>query len=312
MHVPSGEIRTYPDRMTWLEARRTGIGGSDIAAIMGESSFTSPLEVFYAKQGTEREPTPGMDMGARLEAFILRTWAEDNGLEVGVTIDDSLMTIRSDGYPFLLHSPDALITSAIDGAVIEGVEVKNIRSDRNWDGAYRMPVRIYAQVQHGLLCSGLPLWTVVALVGGAKLITREVEPDIEFQNRMLRQADYFWHAHVLPNVPPAPVGTDADARALSAAWDASEGSVEVPGDLWTAYNDAVARMNTEKVEVDRLKQEIQQSLAEHDTGTVDGTPVVTWKHGTRNTIDSSRLRKELPEIAAKYTKTTDQRTFRVL
>ena len=41
-----------------------------------------------------------------------------------------------------------------------------------------------AQVQHGLLCSGLDRWIVVALVAGQKLITREIEPDKEFQGRI--------------------------------------------------------------------------------------------------------------------------------
>ncbi len=32
-------------RQTWLEARRLGIGGSDVAAILGLSKYSSPYQL---------------------------------------------------------------------------------------------------------------------------------------------------------------------------------------------------------------------------------------------------------------------------
>jgi predicted phage-related endonuclease len=37
------------NRLEWLQMRQQGIGGSDIAAILGQSPFKSKLEVFYDK-----------------------------------------------------------------------------------------------------------------------------------------------------------------------------------------------------------------------------------------------------------------------
>ena len=39
------------DEAGWHAARATGIGGSDIAAIMGESSWKSPYDIWMAKTG---------------------------------------------------------------------------------------------------------------------------------------------------------------------------------------------------------------------------------------------------------------------
>lgn len=42
---------TQIDRADWLAARRTGIGGSDVAPILGLSKWRSPLDVYMVKRG---------------------------------------------------------------------------------------------------------------------------------------------------------------------------------------------------------------------------------------------------------------------
>ena len=36
---------TNEQRATWLEGRRTGIGGSDVAAVLGLNPWKTPLDV---------------------------------------------------------------------------------------------------------------------------------------------------------------------------------------------------------------------------------------------------------------------------
>ena len=43
-------------REEWLSARRTGIGGSDIAAILGLSPWRTPLDVYRDKVDGEDQP----------------------------------------------------------------------------------------------------------------------------------------------------------------------------------------------------------------------------------------------------------------
>ena len=35
----------------WLDARRNGIGGSDVAAVLGANPWRTPLEVWLSKTG---------------------------------------------------------------------------------------------------------------------------------------------------------------------------------------------------------------------------------------------------------------------
>ena len=306
--MQAGIATVYDSRADWLEARRGCLGGSDIAAILGLTSFTSPLEVFYSKVDNVPERSEEqMAWGSILEPVILKQWAT----EAGVMYDDRLMIVRSLTFPFLGGSPDAIQTDS-DGIPERWVEIKNVRTDRDWKNEVGMPERVYAQVQHGMLCSGLSDAVVVALVGGSKLIEREVSADPIYQHAMILKAEAFWSSHVRTNVPPAPDGSESSARALQRASDAPQGSVEVPYDLLMEYRAAAESLSTCKDEVERLKQLIEAEMVDAEEGTVDGVPVCTWKVSTRNTIDTTRLRKENPEIAAKYNKTTTTRIFRLL
>jgi predicted phage-related endonuclease len=43
-----------------------------------------------------------------------------------------------------------------------------------------------------------------------------------------------------------------------------------------------------------------------------GELAATWKNQERSSIDTTKLKKEQPEMAEKYAKTTSSRVFRVL
>ncbi len=69
--VPRGTVLGPFERDEWLEERKRGIGGSDIAAILGLSSFTSAYEVYCSKlpDAEERNPSDIMDMGQEIEPW---------------------------------------------------------------------------------------------------------------------------------------------------------------------------------------------------------------------------------------------------
>ena len=309
MELPGGTILgPYETREAWIEARRGGIGGSDIAAILGLSTFTSELEVFYSKVGEspERGVSERMDIGSAIEPWIVDRWLEQNP-QYGLVRD--LLIVQSNDYPFLLHSPDALGESLDDpGRNYFGVEIKNIRSDHNWDP---LPEFYMAQVQHGLLCSGLDRWIVVALVAGQKLITREIEPDREMQGRIALAAERFWNAHVLPGVPPEPDGSDSAKRALERRWDTSEGRLDVGPGVWLSFQAAKDRKEKYEKEFYKAQQVLQQAMGDAEILIFEGKKVASWKVSTRTSIDTKRLREEDSALAKKYEKTVPTRIFRL-
>ena len=306
--LPGGTILgPYETRDDWLEARKLGLGGSDIGALLGVSKFSSPLQVFYEKtEGFSREVTERMEIGAAIEPWILERWfySEHRGSQ---GVFDELVIIQSNVLPFLIHSPDGLLQDK--GEVIAGVEIKNISSDFNWNP---LPEGYMAQVQHGMLCSGLDRWIVVALVGGQKLITREIEPDKEMQGRIALEAEKFWTSHVLANVPPEPDGSESASDVLTRRWRASQDeSVEI--DEWLVISLRAAEREVKAAEAYRAKtqQQIKSKMGDREVAvTPDGERFATWKVSTRTSIDTRRLREDDPELAKKYEKTSPTRIFR--
>ena len=62
--------------------------------------------------------------------------------------------------------------------------------------------------------------------------------------------------------------------------------------------------------VDGLKDEIKRYMDEHNTDILTGNEhKATYKTVTSNRIDTASLKKDMPNIAAQYTKTTETKRF---
>lgn len=63
-------------------------------------------------------------------------------------------------------------------------------------------------------------------------------------------------------------------------------------------------------EIEALQDGIKAHMTEQNTDTLTGTDwKVTWKAVTNNRIDTAAIKKELPDIAARYTKASVSRRF---
>jgi len=65
-----------------------------------------------------------------------------------------------------------------------------------------------------------------------------------------------------------------------------------------------------QAEIDSLQDTIKAELTARDVDTLTGTDwKITWKTVTSSKLDSAALKKELPEIAARFMKQTTARRF---
>lgn len=65
-----------------------------------------------------------------------------------------------------------------------------------------------------------------------------------------------------------------------------------------------------QAEIDSLQDTIKAEMTARDVDTLAGTDWrVTWKNVTSNRLDTTALKKELPEIAARFMKQTTARRF---
>jgi putative phage-type endonuclease len=282
------------DHAAWLANRRTGIGGSDIAAIMGLSPWRSPLDVYLDKTGAA-EPvadSESMYWGRRLEDVVASEWQQRAGRRVQRvntmlrrTGDEDWMLANIDRA---IVAPGSRVRVGSDGASLIGaagvLEVKtaSAHAAADWqgaDGSDALPVYYAAQGMWYLAVTGQDVCEFAALIGGQRFVTRRVERDEETIRGMVEQAREFWRRHVMQRMPPEP-RTGAEAAKL---WRRDQGDMRAIDDstpLLTALNELRSLRSQAKeldAQIDGLTDELKLAIGPASGLTVGGQPVVTWR-----------------------------------
>lgn len=279
-------------RTAWLQQRRTGIGGSDIAAILGLSPWRTPVDVFLDKTGqTPLETDLGEPAywGTVLEDVV----ADEFTRRTGRRVQRVNSILRHPGHAWALASIDRALVepgrmARADEGVLKGasglLECKTggAHALRDWqgaDGSDSLPVHYAAQCMWYLAITGQEVCEVAALIGGQHYLLRRVERDEATIKAMLEQAEAFWRGHVLERRAPEP-RTGADAAKLFP--QDSGDLIEVSGDaealaLVQDLRAASARLDEVEAERDALIDAIKARIGQASGLSLDGKAIVTWK-----------------------------------
>lgn len=148
-------IRLKHNTSEWLNFRRTGIGGSDAAAILGLSPFKTNIEVWEEKVGL-REPEdisgkPQVQYGTKAEDLLVKLLALDYP-QLKVKIDKKVVYRR--GFMFASLDAEAVVraTKSLGFIEIKTTEIHSATALSKWDG--RVPDYYYAQLLHYFIVTG--------------------------------------------------------------------------------------------------------------------------------------------------------------
>ncbi|KVH51205.1 YqaJ viral recombinase family protein [Burkholderia diffusa] len=189
-------------REEWLELRRTGIGGSDAAAALGESPYLTPYELYLDKLGLAppREETERMRMGRRLEAVI----ADEYALTRRVKLRRRNQPVRHPKYPWMFASPDRLVEGQRLGLEAKSVDPAAFRFGEWGDeGSDAVPTHYLLQTCHYMCVLGYEHWDLAALVGGNHLRVYTIHRDPELEEMLIEREHAFWKL-VEQREPPEP------------------------------------------------------------------------------------------------------------
>lgn len=129
-----------PGSDEWLAARRHGLGGSEIAAVVGLSPFESRFSLYHRKTGAvgPAEVSPPMEWGTRLEGAVLAKYRE-NHPELDFTVTNG--TFAHPDRPWQIANPDLLAIDRI-------IEAKTSPYGDGWGdpGTDQIPVHVRCQV----------------------------------------------------------------------------------------------------------------------------------------------------------------------
>ena len=272
------------ERETFLAERRSGIGASDLGAILGLDPYRTPARVWHEKvHGDQQEPTPAMWWGTLLEPIILERYSQRMRAPA---FKPHPNCFRRDGWK-LCH-PDAF-ADLLDGSVRD-VQIKTVASGDGWGepGSDLIPDHIHLQIlweMHVLRAqAGIEIdeiGHVVPLIGPPTrddLRIYEVRYDEELVGRAEEICARFWHDHVLTKRAPDP-STLAELNEVPAD---PEGKVvrATLADLhsMTEYEEADDAMRGAELRKQRAAFKIKVTLGDA-VALVDeyGSPIITFK-----------------------------------
>jgi putative phage-type endonuclease len=286
----------------WLKLRRTGIGGSEAGAIMKVSPYDSPLTVWMKKTNrVETEPpNENMKWGKILEPIIREKIAEymmDN-LELETAVFESPFMYRSKLHPFMIGDIDGLL---ILDSELNGIEIKAVDSyqrDKWKEG--EMPDFYYAQVQHYLSVTGLPVWWVFVLIGKA-LEHCYVPRNEDFIQEMIGAEKAFWNM-VINDIPPAPSGIESESTVLLKAFSEEEDDQislpELEPDMEEYLN-----IKGKIKELERKKESLANEFRLHageKKRIIAGEHSATWSRFKRHNFLTEPFKKAHPDLYEQY------------
>lgn len=296
----------------WRKYRTTGLGGSDIAAIMGISPYRTALDVWLEKTGRQLpediSSNEAVYWGTVNEANVADRYARDHPKCKVMRINATLvgdedwkranldrMVIRPDGKPEVLEIKTASAYKASE-----------------WDAG--VPAYYLTQVMWYLAITGWDMAHVAVLIGGNDYREYDVPRDEEDVKAVVNAASVFWNDYVQADVMPQVVGADVDSLAslMPQASDeyATPEDVDKAQHLIDLYMSASESAKQEKEVADDAKAKLCALIGDAK-GIQTDTAQVTWNRGERRRFDSKRFRAECPELYDKYQTAGSFSQFRV-
>lgn len=213
-----------------LAGRRTGIGGSEIAAIVGESRYGSGYAVWLSKTTDfTREINDDMRRGTIFEAAISQWYGEKNDVKE-VNIIKPLVVIHGfvhPVYPWVFCNPDRFVLRETLTGSVRLLSIKSPRTFRGVDqfdaplwgenGSSHVPLEYELQLQWEFLVlkalgQDLDLEMHLSAFADGELRTFKILADEEVQQNLLSVAGKWWRKHIDEGAPVLPDASD-DAHA---------------------------------------------------------------------------------------------------
>lgn len=293
----------------WLKHRQAGIGGSDASCIAGLNPWKSAIQLYMDKKEENPQEIKSlrMELGNRLEGLVAELFTEATGLKVR-NVNGIL---KNDKYPFAIANIDRAIVG--EKAFLE-CKTTNSYALKEWEEG--VPAHYEIQCLHYMAITGATHCYIAALIGNSDFIWHKIERDQETIDYLMQIEKDFWENNIEKDVVPMPDGSDAYSEYLKKKYDKSNGQVielhllENGVDKLNRYDEIVSDIKVLESEKKLIEQEIQLHMEEFEVAKI-GDRKVTWKTSSRNTIDSKKLKAEMPDIAQQYMKTSTSRTFRV-
>lgn len=242
------------------ELRRSGLGGSDMAAVLGLDPYRSPLDVWMEKTGNA--PPINLDsndvvwFGKEAESLVAKYFTRRTGIELEVINS----TRRHVQFPFLMAHPDRRVVGQS-----RGLEIKTAgwRMADQWgeEGSDQIPEHYLPQVHHYMMVEDWEAMHVACLME-RQLKLYVVERSHRWDAALLDAGVNFWRRFVeLERMPPIDYEQHA-LRSLSRIYPKPVADTLMDGARLAHLAEVREQLAKRSTEADKAKDVIDAMLLE--------------------------------------------------
>jgi putative phage-type endonuclease len=288
------------DKKEWLRERKNYLGGTDLAAICGISSFNkTALDVYLDKTSDDirEETSPAMRWGSLLEDVVAKEYSEVTGYNIEIEPN----TIYHPKYKFLGANIDRWADNKKH--VLE-CKTAGFTRGKEWGepGTDQIPESYLVQVAFYAAICDVPKVDIAVLIGGQDFRIYTYERNKELEEKLIKIACNFWYNHIEERIPPKCINTrdtfNLFPQSVHHEIVAESNIMEKLAQL------RAAKEEEERIErtIEKLKVEIQEFMRDYDV-LIDkqGNIIATWKNSApRSFFDLKRFKEEAKEMYLKY------------
>jgi len=264
------------NREEWLKARMTGIGGSEMAAILGVSPWSSPADVWARKKGLipELEDNLRFKIGRLFEAPIAQIYADREGVSLQLVNG----IYRHPEAP-LVGTPDRLIVGQKKGLEIKTADpaVAHTWGEPETD---EIPAYYLSQVAVYMALLDYDKWDVAVLFGTSDFRIYRITRDLELEEMILQRARDFWHRYIEGDEEPPPDESKAYTNYVAKKYPSNQLPMVQATEEQAALVEALFNVDAGAKDVAK-KLDLLKNMVKAQIGESEGleTPYgkVTWK-----------------------------------
>lgn len=313
----------------WLEYRRRGIGGSDAAVVMGDSSFRTARDLYLDKRGLAQPDSSNWvakEVGHRLESLVAKLFSHWTGFQVYPI----QIMFAHPLYPFMLADVDFFVALPDGTTAILECKTAGYNSQPFWEND-AVPVHYTWQVRHYMAVMNLQKAFVACLFDNNEdsFVYREVGRDLFLESQLIAKEKTFWEEHVQKALPPP--FTEHSKLALEnlrryCERNPGQPEIQLPdslSDQLAAYLEFSAQKAALKGELDALDEKMKQLYIPILEQMGTGCEGVCRKGGTEYRVsyrprrqkkitkeNLSRLKAQHPEIYAQFVTESESWCFK--
>ena len=311
-------------RQEWLAERRKGIGGSDVAAVLGLNPYRTPLQLWEDKTG-RADPQPTSEaarFGTAFEQFVADEFERRTGMKVRKHED--MIHAGEDGW--MIANLDRVVVGEDPSKIDAILECKTASAflSSDWGPSqeseiveghviteHEIPIYYETQVQWYLGITAASRAYVAVLIGHSDFRIYEVRRDDELIASLQDKCRRFWTECVKKDTPPTPISVE-DVRNLFTKDDgvmreASNEEAILIGEL----RDLTAQIKSLEDQKKAITSKVILAIGQNAGLTIGGDKAVTYKAQTSRRFDQKAFKAENPSAYTKYQKETVTRVLRV-